>query len=226
VSVAARCCLALALAALALPARVVEAAPGTELAGRYYTLETTVLRYNVETGAFASDAPIRITRPGLDAVADRAEGNTKTGAATLRGNVKVHDVGGRSSIQGKNATPGTLTCDQLDVDGKADTYRATGRVHYESEIRTASADAMLLDRKHRKLHLEGNVTLSEGQSTAHAAAVDMDLKSGEAITTGSPAVLTQPASPAPSPAPSSAPKASPRPSAAPVPRPATSPSTQ
>jgi lipopolysaccharide export system protein LptC len=226
VSVAARCCLALVLAALALPARAVQAAPGTELAGRYYKLETTTLRYNVETGAFASDAAIRITRPGLDAVADHAEGNTKTGAATLRGNVKVHDIGGPGSIQGKNATPATLTCDLLDVDGKADTYRATGRARYESEVRTATADTMLLDRKHRKLRLEGNVTLMEGQSTAHAASVEMDLKSGEAITTGAPAVLTQPASPAPSPARSSAPEASAKPSAAPVPRPAPSPSTQ
>jgi lipopolysaccharide export system protein LptA len=201
---------------------VTAAAPSAHVAGRYYTLETTALRYNVDTGAFASDAPIRITRPGLDAVAERAEGNTKTGAAIMRGNVKVHDRGGPGSLQGKNAAPATLTCDELDVDGKADTYKAVGHARYESEIRTATAETMVLDRKHRKLHLEGAVVLTEGQSTARAAAVDMDLKSGEAVSSGSPVILTQPASPIPSPAPTAAPRAS----AAPNPRPAPSPSAQ
>ncbi len=215
-------------AALALCAAgpVMARTPSAHVAGRYYTVETTALRYNVDTGAFASDAPIRITRPGLDAVAEKAEGNTKTGAALLRGNVKVHDAGGPGSVQGKNATPATLTCDQLDVDGKADTYKCSGHARYESEIRTATAATMLLDRKQRKLHLEGDVVLAEGQSTARAAAVDMDLKSGEAVTTGSPVVLTQPASPLPSPAQSAAPKASTLPPAAPIPRPAPSPSAQ
>jgi lipopolysaccharide export system protein LptA len=201
---------------------VTAAAPSAHVAGRYYTLETTALRYNVDTGAFASDAPIRITRPGLDAVAERAEGNTKTGAAVLRGNVKVHDRGGAGSLQGKNATPATLTCDQLDVDGKADTYKAAGHARYESEIRTATAQTMVLDRKQKKLHLEGGVVLTEGESTARAAAVDLDLKSGEAVSSGSPVILTQPASPVPSPARTAGPRAS----AAPNPRPAPSPSAQ
>jgi lipopolysaccharide export system protein LptA len=201
---------------------VTAAAPSAHVAGRYYTLETTALRYNVDTGAFTSDAPIRITRPGLDAVADKAEGNTKTGAAVLRGNVKVHDRGGPGSPQGKTASPATLTCDELDVDGKADTYKAAGHARYESEIRTATADTMVLDRKQRKLHLEGSVVLTEGQSTARAAAVDMDLKSGEAVSTGSPVVLTQPATPIPSPSRTAGPKVP----AAPSPLPAPSPSAQ
>ncbi len=203
-------------------AAVSAATPSAHVAGRFYTLETTGLRYNVGTGAFASDAPVRITRPGLDAVADKAEGNTKTGAAVLRGNVKVHDTGGPGSLQGKNATPATLTCDQLDVDGKADTYKAAGHARYESEIRTATAETMVLDRKQRKLHLEGGVVLTEGQSTARAATVDMDLKSGEAVSSGSPVVLTQPASPLPSPARTTGPKVP----AVPSPLPAPSPSAQ
>jgi lipopolysaccharide export system protein LptA len=201
---------------------VTAAAPSAHVAGRYYTLETTALRYNVDTGAFGSDAPIRITRPGLDAVAERAEGNTKTGVAVLRGNVKVHDKGGAASLQGKNASPATLTCDQLDVDGKADTYKAAGHARYESEIRTATAETMLLDRKQRKLHLEGGVVLTEGQSTARAAVVDVDLKSGEAVSSGSPVVLTQPASPNPSPSRTAGPKVP----ASPNPFPAPSPSAQ
>jgi lipopolysaccharide export system protein LptA len=200
-------------------AAVTAAAPSAHVAGRYYTLETTALRYNVDTGAFASDAPIRITRPGLDAVADKADGNTKTGAAVLRGNVKVHDTGGPGSVQGKNATPATLTCDQLDVDGKADTYKAAGHAKYESEIRTATAEMMLLDRKQKKLHLEGGVVLTEGQSVARAATVDVDLKSGEAVSSGSPVVLTQPASPIPSPARGAGPKVPGPPSPFPSPSP-------
>lgn len=193
-------------AALALAAALTGAAPSAQVAGPYYTLETTVLHYNVGTGAFAADAPVRITKPRLDVAADRAEGNARTGVATLRGNVLVHDAGGRGSPQGKDAAPATLSCDQLDLDGKRDTYHAEGNAHYASADRTATAQTMVLDRKQKKLHLAGDVVLTQGESTAHADVVDVDLGSGRTVSTGAPVVLTQPASPNPRPAPSPSPQ--------------------
>ena len=202
-------------AAPLLAVALLAAAPSTEVEGRYFTLATSAIRYNVGTGAFASDAAVRITKTGLEASADRAEGNTVTGQATLRGNVRVRDAGGPGSVQGKNAKPALLTCDQLEVDGRADTYKAAGHAHYESADRTASADTMLLDRKAKKLHLEGGVTITQGDSTAQAAAVDVDLKTGRSVSTGSPVILSRPASGRPEAAPVS-----------PNPRPAPSPSPQ
>jgi lipopolysaccharide export system protein LptC len=182
------------------------AAPSTQVVGPYYTLETTVLRYNTGSGAFVADAPVRITKPRLAAAADKADGNAKTGAASLRGSVQVHDEGGPRSPQGKNAAPATLTCDQLDLDGKRDTYHAEGHAHYESADRTATAQTMVLDRKRKTLHLEGDVVLTQGSSTAHAAVVDVDLASGRTVSTGAPVILSQPASPNPRPAPSPSPQ--------------------
>lgn len=175
-----------------------ESAPSAQIGGQYFRLETASARYNVGTGAFSSDTHVHLTRDGLDLVADRGDGNTKTGTAFVRGNVKIVDSGGPASPQGKGAEPATLTCDQLDVDARADTYKATGHAHYESKTRKADADTMTFDRKRRKLHLEGNVTIVDSGSTAHANAVDADLKSGETVTSGAPVTVSQPvASPTP-----------------------------
>jgi lipopolysaccharide export system protein LptA len=191
--------------ALVLCAALTAGSPSAQVAGPYYTLASTVLRYNVGTGAFAADAPVRITKSNLDAAAERAEGNAKTGVASLRGNVTVHDGGGRGSPQGKDAAPATLTCDQLDLDGKRDTYHAEGHAHYESRDRTATAQTIVLDRKRKTLHLEGDVVLTQGDSIAHAAVVDVNLGSGRTVSTGAPVILSRPVSPGPSPTPSPAP---------------------
>ena len=202
-------------AALALGVALAGAAPSTQVVGPYYVLETTVLRYNTGTGAFVADAPVKIMKRRLAAVAERADGNAKTGAASLRGSVQVHDEGGPESPRGKSAAPATLTCDQLDLDGKRDTYHAEGHARYESADRTATAQTMILDRKRKTLHLEGDVTLTQGASTAHAGVVDVDLRTGRTVSTGQPVILSQPASPNPRPEPVS-----------PNPRPAPSPSPQ
>jgi lipopolysaccharide export system protein LptA len=198
------------------------AAPSAHITGRYYNVTATVLQYNLETGEFATQSKITITRPGLEVVADSASGNVKAGNTTLRGHVVVHDSGGPGSPQGKNAAPATLTCDQLEVDGKADTYRATGgRPHYESGARKATADTMLLDRKQKKLHLEGDVMIAEGEQTAKASTIDVDLKTGAVELHGSPVELTAPVSPGPKPpgAPGPKPPGAPPPRANPHPVP-------
>jgi lipopolysaccharide export system protein LptA len=224
----------------AAPAEISAAdAPNASIKGRYYDVRATTVQYNLETGEFSTPAKITITRPGLDVVADSASGNVKAGNALLRGHVVVHDSGGPGSPQGKNAAPATLTCDQLEVDGKADTYRATGgRPHYESGARKATADTMVLDRKQKKLHLDGDVSIAEGEQTAKASTIDVDLKTGSVEMHGSPVELTAPVSPGPKAAPG-APKSQPsprpvppsrgrppsaRPTPAPSPRPVPNPS--
>ncbi|GAC1577441.1 MAG: hypothetical protein NVS3B7_10730 [Candidatus Elarobacter sp.] len=193
----------------------------THLSGRYYDIETTVVQYSFGSGDFTAPARLTVTRPGLAVAADNAKGNTKTGAAVLRGNVRVQDAGGADGAQGKNAAPATLTCEQLDVDGRADSYRATGRPHYESGSRSADADEMFLDRKHKKLRLTGNVTLKDGEQTGKANAVDVDLKSGDAAFHGDPVQLEAPVAaprqkaPNPRPTPSAKPRPVQRPSAPP-----------
>jgi lipopolysaccharide export system protein LptA len=185
---AAGCVIALALGAG--PAAAAGASHG------YYTIETAAARYNSGTGAFVTTVPITITRPGLEAHADRAQGNTRAGTAVLRGNVHVHDDGGAASPQGHASEPATLTCDELDVDAKADRYRAIGRAEYRSATQSASADTMLLDRRHKTLHLEGNVTMVDGDATARADAIDIDMAHGQTVAHGAPVILSQPAAPA------------------------------
>lgn len=200
--------------ALAAALTAASAAPLTHLAGRFYNVETTAVQYNFSSGDFTAPARVTVTRPGLRVDADSATGNVKTGSAVLRGNVRVHDSGGAQSAQGANSEPATLTCGQLEIDGRGDAYHATIRPHYESGERSADADEMLLDRKQKKLHLTGNVTIKEGDESANASAVDVDLKTGDVVMHGAPVQLR---APAPSPVPTSLTPAAPPPSTAPAP---------
>ncbi|MEO7040322.1 MAG: LPS export ABC transporter periplasmic protein LptC [Candidatus Elarobacter sp.] len=197
------------------------AAPVAHLAGAFYNVETTAVQYNLGSGDFTAPAHVTVTRPGLAVAADNAKGNVKAGSAVLRGNVRVRDSGGSQSALGANAGPSTLTCAQLEIDGRADTYHATGRPHYESGERSADADEMLLDRKQKKLHLAGSVTIKEGNQSAQASVVDVDLKTGDVVMHGAPVQLS---APAPAPPPTSAPSAAPSvaPSSPPAPAPAPS----
>jgi lipopolysaccharide export system protein LptA len=167
--------------------------PPVRMAGKFYTIETTAAHYNAGSGEFATQAPVHISRPGLDAFADRAEGNARGGVAVMRGNVRVHDAGGRSSPQGAGAAAATLTCDELDVDAKADVYRAVGHARYETATRSAAADTMILDRKHHTLHLAGAATITDGDTTVRAEVVDADRARHDTVATGSPVVITRPA---------------------------------
>jgi lipopolysaccharide export system protein LptA len=176
------------------PAAPLERA-GVRVGGTFYTIETTAAHYNVGSGAFETDAPLRISRPGLDASADGGRGNTIAGTAVLRGNVRVHDAGGAGSPQGKDAQPATLTCDELDVDARKDAYRASGHARFIGVTRTAQADLMVLDRKHHTVHFEGDVTLTDGDAAVHASVVDLDLAHHETVALGSPVVIAKPAAP-------------------------------
>ncbi len=202
----------LALGAALIPCVAVRAA--APLGGRYYTVQAQTFNYNLGSGDFTVPGHVTLRRPGLEAAADNARGNVKAGKAELHGNVRVHDVGGKGSPQGANAEPATLTSDDLYVDGKADTYRATGHASYDSRTRHAKADTMIYDRKHQVLHLEGTVTVIQNDTTMNAGAIDVDIKKGDTTSVGQPITVTKP-----TPNPSATATARPTPSARPVKRP-------
>jgi lipopolysaccharide assembly outer membrane protein LptD (OstA) len=204
--------LALAFTALAIEPPPANADTNAQVGGRYYTVDTPQAHWNAGSGDFTAAGMVRLTRPGLVVYADHAIGNTKNGNATLTGHVRVEDDGtSGGAIAGGAKEPSTLTCDALEVSGKLDTYRATGHAHYASADRTASAETMILDRKHHQLYLAGDVALEQQGSTLAGDRVYVNLRSGQTDETGSPLVITAPVSPSPraSPSPSPEPSRSP-----------------
>jgi lipopolysaccharide assembly outer membrane protein LptD (OstA) len=185
-----------------------------------YHIVTAQAHTNLETGDFSMPQKVRLTRPGTDAVADSAHGNSKRGLATLVGHVVVHDSGNAPEAAGasayKGSGPATLLCDQLDVDARAKLYTAIGHVHFTQGASSGSADRAVLDRATGKLHLEGDVHLSQNGSTLVAQTVDYNLNTRDADMTGSPVQMTEPANQTVA-TPSPGPK--PRPTAKPKPRP-------
>jgi lipopolysaccharide assembly outer membrane protein LptD (OstA) len=178
-------------------------APGG-LATPDYRIQTDETHWNFNSGDFTMPHRVHFLRPGTDAVGDKANGNSKRGTATLIGDVVVHDSGnateaGDAAYRGSG--PATLTCDQLDIDSKAKLYTATGHVHFAQGTRTGTADKAILNRGTGKLHLEGDVKLTDNGSTLSAGTVDYDLNTKDAEVHGQPAVMTQPVSPPPTPAP-------------------------
>jgi lipopolysaccharide assembly outer membrane protein LptD (OstA) len=197
-------------------------APGG-LATPDYRIQTDETHWNFNSGDFTMPHRVHFLRPGTDAVGDKANGNSKRGTATLIGDVVVHDSGnateaGDAAYHGSG--PATLTCDQLDIDSKSKQYTATGHVHFAQGTRTGTADKAILNRAIGKLHLEGDVTLTDNGSTLSAGTVDYDLNTKDAEVHGSPAVMTQPVSPPPAPAPATTPgKPKHKPAAKPAPSP-------
>lgn len=200
---------------------------GGSIATPDYRIETDSTNWNFNSGDFTMPHRVHFLRPGTDAVGDRANGNSKRGTASLYGNVVVHDSGnateaGDAAYHGNG--PATLTCDQLDLDTRAKLYVATGHVHFTQGTRSGSADKAILDRSSGKLHLEGDVHLTDNGSTLSAGVVDYDLNNKNAEVHGNPAVMTQPVNqqqPVATPTPKrAAPKRTNPPKPKPKPRPA------
>jgi lipopolysaccharide export system protein LptA len=186
-----------------------------------YQIQTSETHWNFNTGEFTMPHRVRFSRPGTDAVGDKANGNSKQGTATLIGRVVVHDSGnateaGDAAYHGSG--PATLTCDKLEIDSKSKLYTATGNVHFSQGARTGTSDRAVLNRANGTLHLEGTVHLSENGSTLSADSVDYNLNTKDADVHGNPASMTQPANKPPEPAPTAGP-AKPKPKPKPKPSP-------
>ena len=176
----------------------------------YWKVETASVSQKGSTGDFTMPDKVAFSRPGSDATADRAEGNTHRSTISLRGNVVVHDNGGAEEAQGNDeyakGGPSTLTTDRLDIDAKARVYTALGNVKYVQGDRTMTAERATLDRQLHKIRLSGHVFTSQGDAHMRADAVDYDTESRRFLVTGTPLVIVQPVPsrpprPAPSPTP-------------------------
>ncbi|HYZ16096.1 MAG TPA: LptA/OstA family protein [Candidatus Acidoferrum sp.] len=168
-------------------------------------VQTDEAHYNQNSGDFTMPHKATFSRPGTDAVGDRASGNTKRGTLSLEGNVTVHDNGsapeaGTEQSYNKGG-PSTMNCDKLDVDARSRLYTASGNVKFEQGTRKGSADHGVLDRGRETLHLDGKVHLDDGASTMATDNVDYNLLTKDVVARGAPIVITNPV-------PSSAPRAS------------------
>ena len=169
-----------------------------------YRIETDDITYK-GNGDFTMPHHVSLSRPGSDAVADRAEGNQKRGTIKLYGNVVVHDNGrapeASDNDQYSKGGPSTLTCDELDVDSKAKIYIASGHMHFEQGARKADAERGVLNRGSGMVHLEGDVKTTDGTSTITAQNLDYNINSKKVLADGKPIVIKQPV---PTPGPNSA----------------------
>lgn len=159
-------------------------------------VQTDEAHYNQDSGDFTMPHKATFSRPGTDAVGDRATGNTKRGTLSLEGNVTVHDNGtapeaGTEQAYNKGG-PSTMNCDKLDVDAKSRLYTASGNVKFEQGARKGSADHGVLDRGRETLHLDGKVHLADGTSTMATDDMDYNLVTKDVVAHGAPVVITQP----------------------------------
>lgn len=141
--------------------------PGSVGAGFSFSdwqVSTGQLDTNWASGAFSTPGHIVLTRPGTSIEADRANGNFKSHTAVLTGGVVLHDQNGvltGFAGQGPSHVPATLTCDNLNIDGTAKTYVATGNVHFMQGGRAVKADRAVMNGLTHDIHLYGNVQLTQ-----------------------------------------------------------------
>ena len=160
-----------------------------------YRIETDETHWNFNSGDFTMPHRVRFFRPGTDAIGDKARGNSKSGTATLIGNVVVHDSGNApeaatDSYSGNG--PATLTCDQLDIASKQKIYTATGHVHFSQGTRTGTADHGTLNRGSGVLQLTGNVKLTDADQSMTAQDLLYNLNTKDVDVHGAPIVIKQP----------------------------------
>ena len=140
-----------------------------------YQIETALVNSNFNTGDFTMPQEVKVLRSGSDARGDRAHGNSKRGFAILEGHVVIHDTGGAPEAKEAGADysgPATITCDTLTLDLKARSYDAQGNVHFSQGNRTGSAQRGILNQTAHTLHLEGDVILTEGETSIRGKVVD------------------------------------------------------
>lgn len=206
--------LAAALAVAAATPAASHAPAGQMMETPYWRVETVDIGLK-GNGDFTMPGHVAFARPGSDATADRAEGNTHRGTITLIGNVVVHDTGQAEEAAGTpeyaKGGPSTITCDRLEIDSKARVYTAIGKVDYTQGDRHLTAERARVDRQLHKMVLTGNVRANEGPRQLRASTVNYDTESRAYDMTGAPIVIVQPV-------PTRAPGASPSPSGSPAPR--------
>ncbi len=118
------------------------------------SLATSLLQYNLATGALNVPVPLSGATADMDFRADRAVGNNKAGTLLLTGNVVVHRYSGGGQGESRRA-PLTLWCDRLDVVKTQ--YTATGHVRLAQGDRTLVAPVLRLNDTTHVATLTGGV---------------------------------------------------------------------
>ncbi len=165
------------------------AGSGTQFTVGVWTVKMTSVDVNFKTGDFSTSNQVTMTREGGDITGDRANGNYKTKAATIYGHVVMHDsqgnFAGLSTSKASNSKgPATLTADQVNIDGTAKVYTATGNVHYVQADTTVDAAKGVLNDTTHQLDLNGNVHIVQGDRNMTAQHVVYDTITGKAHAEG------------------------------------------
>lgn len=158
---------------------------GTQFTVGVWTVHMTQVDANFKTGVWSTPDKVVMTREGGDITGDRADGNYKTKDATLRGHVVMHDTQGNfaglSETKPSNSRgPSTLTADEVQIDGTAKVYTATGNVHYVQGDTTVDAERGQLNDESHLLDLRGNVKIVQGERNMSAGHVLYNTVTGQA----------------------------------------------
>ncbi|HTV73379.1 MAG TPA: OstA-like protein [Candidatus Acidoferrales bacterium] len=168
-----------------------------------FDIRSDSIDYNYTTGAYKIPSRFTAVNGNTDISADRATGNSKQKILSADGNVIVHQNGPLQNhgaqAQKFTQVPSTLTCDHLDADGSAKTYTATGNVHFIQGQREATGDRGTLNDATNQLHMDGHVTIKDGDQTLSADAVDYNTETGMGTATGNVTVLSPVPPPPPGP---------------------------
>lgn len=176
--------------AVALAAGPPPAAPaGASFRVGIWTVHTSKVDTNWKSGDFSTPEQIVMSREGGDITADRANGNYKTKNATLFGHVVMHDSQGNfaglsETTPTESRGPATLTADQVQIDGLAKVYKASGSVHYVQADTTVDAERGQLNDTSHDLYLEGSVHIVQGDRNLVADRVHYNTVSGDSHAEG------------------------------------------
>ena len=177
------------VAAAPKPSPSAAPANGTQFQVGVWTVHMTQVDVNFKSGDFSTPNQVTMTREGGDITGDRASGNYKTKAATLYGHVVMHDTQGNfaglsSTTPSQSRGPSTLTADQVNIDGTAKIYTASGNVHYVQADTTVDAAKGVLNDTTHALDLTGNVHIVQGDRNMSAQHVLYNTISGQAHAEG------------------------------------------
>ena len=196
---------AVAAGSTSQPAKTPPPSANAQLDTGSYTVEGEELNWNQRTGEFAIPKNVKFTQPGTDVTGDRAKGNSIQRNVTITGHVVLHNSKPVATlgIQAKNAPTEaqTLVTDQLQVDGPAKIYTATGNVKFTQGAKTVTADRGQLNQTNHLLELNGRVHIddtSTGQSMV-ADNVTYDTVNETVSATGKPFQIRAPVQSEPEP---------------------------
>ena len=162
---------------------------GTTFNVGVWTVHMSSVDVGFKTGDFTTPNQVTMTREGGDITGDRANGNYKTRNMSLYGHVVMHDsqgnFGGLSDTKSQSSRgPATLTADQVQIDGTAKVYTATGNVHYVQADTTVDSNKGTLNDTNHDLYLEGNVHIVQGDRNMVAQRVRYNTITGQAHAEG------------------------------------------